>query len=666
MRFTRKQVLAGAAAGAVGATGIYELVDRLATSSPKRPAVVVALPEQHLLDGVRIVQSNDVEVLVPPLHHQIITARLTTDRSGLAEAQKELTHTLDGLDADYVPSPAGLGVTVAWGLPYFRRLVPDATRRMLPHDRRAGRPVIFDAHRFPSDPPATRLESNDVAILLRSDTHAHIDDAEKRLRDTKLFDITSIRRGFAGGGFDGGQSLPKRLAVDAGVPGSELIPDTSELFLGFTSTQRAGMGPGKIANFETLGYVDFRGSDYFRNGTHMHLSHIQEDLETWYLNFDFDERVTTAFRPNLDVPQGTQTVAQGPKDVSDVADVRRDYRSSRRIGHSASIQTTSRLQHAVVGADGTVYPKGAAVPVRADFNTLDNPFAWSVRADETSAVPAAGVHFVVFNPTGDDFRRNRLAMDGVLPGGTIPFPPRDRNQGFNSVLQTTHRQNFLVPPRRNRSFPLARRVVQPKNVRATSYHSSGTVFSSAVASASATEITSSPRRAAIWPNAPSATRSDAFSPKRVARTRSRAVGLPPRWTWPSTVTRVSKPVRLSISSPSRSPTPRLASSLWPNWSTSPLSSAPGSSQPSLTTTIEKFLPLACRLRISPHTWSSSTGFSGIRITSAPPAMPLITAIQPVWRPITSTTMTRLWDSAVVWRRSIASVQMCTAVSKPNV
>jgi hypothetical protein len=46
-------------------------------------------------------------------------------------------------------------------------------------------------------------------------------------------------------------------------------------------------------------------------------------------------------------------------------------------------------------------------------------------------------------------------MDGVLPGGKIPFPPRDRNQGFNSILQTTHRQNFLVPPRRHRSFPLA-------------------------------------------------------------------------------------------------------------------------------------------------------------------------------------------------------------------
>jgi hypothetical protein len=38
----------------------------------------------------------------------------------------------------------------------------------------------------------------------------------------------------------------------------------------------------------------------------------------------------------------------------------------------------------------------------------------------------------------------------------------------------------------------------------------------------------------------------------------------------------------------------------------------------------------------------------------------------VLRPITSTTITRLCDSAVVCRRSIASVAMKTAVSKPKV
>src|SRR5581483_8086558 len=240
--------------------------------------------------------------------------------------------------------------------------------------------------------------------------------------------------------------------------GSDLIPDTAELFLGFTSTQKAGMGPGKIANFERLGYVDFRGSDYFRHGTHMHLSHIREDVEAWYVNFDFDERVSTAFRPNLDVDQGAQTVRQGPQDVSTGVDVHRDYRKSGQIGHSAAIQTTSRLLAHAVGPDGTVYPKGTAIPIRADFNTLDNPFAWAARGSEYSKVPTAGVHFVVFNPTGDDFRRNRLAMDGHLPDGTIAFQPRARGQGFNSIPSTTHRQNYLVPPRRHRSFPLAERL----------------------------------------------------------------------------------------------------------------------------------------------------------------------------------------------------------------
>ena len=299
------------------------------------------------------------------------------------------------------------------------------------------------------------LEANDLAILLRSDTRAHIDDALARIRHSGLLHVTSLRRGFAGGGFDGGHSLPKKMAMAAGVPGADLIPVDSELFLGFTSTQRAAFGPGKIANFETLGYVDLGAADYFREGTHMHLSHVTEDLEAWYINFDFDERVATAFRPNLEVRANTQVVPQGPKQASTVADVRAQHRSTGRMGHSASIQTTSRLQADAVGVDGTHYPKGTAIPIRADFNTLDNPFYFSERPGEIQAGPAAGIHFLSFNPSSDDFDRNRLAMDGVLPGGKIPFPPRDRGQGFNSILRTTHRQNFLVPPRRHRSFPLA-------------------------------------------------------------------------------------------------------------------------------------------------------------------------------------------------------------------
>ena len=456
MKLTRRGFLAGGAATALGAAGVYELVDHLAGTAPRRPAGRL-LPEQHLLDGVQLVRQDGVEVLVPPLHHQLVTVRVEADPhpSSLRDAQQEVERVFSGLEDDYPATPAGLGITVGWGMPYFRRYVPDQASSYIPHDRRAGASALLDAPRFPSDPEETVLEENDGVILLRSDVRDHVDDAVARLRKASPLQITSLRRGFAGGGFEGGTSLPKQMAIDAGVPGADLIPDTSELFLGFTSTQRAGIGPGKIANFETLSFVDMRGTDYFVNGTHMHLSHVTEDLELWYVNFDFDERVTTAFRPGLQVKPNAQTVAQGPEEAQTAADVRRDFDRTGRIGHSAAIQATSRLAEDVTGPDGAHYPKGTAIPIRADFNTLDNPFEFSIRPEELQQGPAAGIHFVVFNPSSDDFHRNRMAMDGVLPDGKLPLPPRDRNQGFNSVLRTTHRQNFLVPPRRHRSFPLA-------------------------------------------------------------------------------------------------------------------------------------------------------------------------------------------------------------------
>jgi hypothetical protein len=458
VRLTRRQALAGAAAGALGAAGVYELVDQLAGSSPRRASAGPLPPEQHLLDGVRQIRDNRVDVLVPPLHHEVLTAKVKVGRTDLPDAQRELERTLTRLEERYAPTPAGLGVTVAWGAPYFERFVRDAWRRHAPHDRRADRPVLLPGRRFPSDPLATLLERNDVAVLLRSDALAHIAEASKALHDVDLFGWTSFRRGFAGGGFDGGPSLPKQMATAAGVAGAELVPDTAELFLGFTSTLKQNLGPRRIVNFETLGLVDLGPNAYFREGTHMHLSHITEDLENWYLNFDFQQRVDTTFRPKLPLPVGTQTVETVVADLPDSDRIARDFRDSKTIGHSSSIQTTSRLPSNHVADDGTVYPKGTAIPQRADFNTLDNPFFWSAtpKLDAMSDEAAAGVHFVVFNPTGDDFERNRLAMDGVLPDGKkLPFFPRQRGQGFNDVLTTTHRQNFLVPPRRHRSFPLA-------------------------------------------------------------------------------------------------------------------------------------------------------------------------------------------------------------------
>src|SRR5262249_25504695 len=64
MKLTRRQAVVGAVAGAVGAGGIYELVDQLTGGTPRRADAASAFREQHLLDGIRVVQSNGIEVLV--------------------------------------------------------------------------------------------------------------------------------------------------------------------------------------------------------------------------------------------------------------------------------------------------------------------------------------------------------------------------------------------------------------------------------------------------------------------------------------------------------------------------------------------------------------------------------------------------------------------------
>ena len=116
---------------------------------------------------------------------------------------------LQDLDAQYTPDPSGLGVTIAWGLPYFSERVAPQAKAHLPFDHRAGKSVLLPTRRFPSDPDATLLERNDVAVLLRSDGREHIDAARKAIfDDLGVFSPTSIRRGFAGGGFDGKQRPP--------------------------------------------------------------------------------------------------------------------------------------------------------------------------------------------------------------------------------------------------------------------------------------------------------------------------------------------------------------------------------------------------------------------------------------------------------------------------
>jgi hypothetical protein len=152
-----------------------------------------------------------------------------------------------------------------------------------------------------------------------------------------LFNVTSIRRGFTGGGETGKQGLASRLALAASIPGAKSIPRNSPVFLGFATTIQSAESSIPVSNFETLpGWTDQWPSGYFKQGTIMPLSHLFQDLAAWYGcgrqgSQDFPayaDRARSMFRPGLSLAPGSVT-ADPPTESE--TDIFRDIQSIRRM-----------------------------------------------------------------------------------------------------------------------------------------------------------------------------------------------------------------------------------------------------------------------------------------------------------------------------------------------
>ena len=207
----------------------------------------------------------------------------------------------------------------------------------------------------------------------------------------------------------------------AQVPGADLIPDTSELFLGFTSTQKAGMGPGhdrelRDARLRRLPRQRLLPPRH----AHAPLAHRRGP-----------RGVVPELRLRRARLDGVPAEPRGEAGHADRARRgRRTSRARRRCGATTSASGTHRAQR---GDPDDVAPAPRHGRPRRRRSTRRAPRSRSAPTSTRSTTrsrgrrpgrdrqptAAAGVHFVVFNPTGDDFHRNRLAMDGVLPGGKI-------------------------------------------------------------------------------------------------------------------------------------------------------------------------------------------------------------------------------------------------------
>jgi hypothetical protein len=198
------------------------------------------------------------------------------------------------------------------------------------------------------------------------------------------------------------------------------------------------------------GFTDQGPESYFAGGAAMHLSHIALDLERWY-RFSRKERLARMFHPRRTDADEVLSVDQSPASTTFREQRDADAATYKLVGHNEQMQYLSRIESDTTTAYGDTVEKGTVFFLRQDFNTVENPFG--VWADgEVSMTPRAAVHFVGIGPSSQHYEKMRLEMDSQDLSRRHDLA--DDAIGFTQVLHTTHRQNFLLPPRAHRSCPL--------------------------------------------------------------------------------------------------------------------------------------------------------------------------------------------------------------------
>ncbi len=475
----RAGVLAAAVA-ALEAAGPLAFVPQraLAAASPSDIqfdiAKFLAVPPQTYGSGV--------EFQMPPVHTVFLTAALK--RTPAKADQAEMDRVLGTIEQYYPWGAANLVTFVAYGLPYFKRLPGGVTGklvaghmpRLLTDDSRY---VLEEAVPGPTDvSPANPeihklrynvdvvIEHNDLLFTLRGDNPAFLSDvlawfggsdklhgqAVKSPAWSGLLSFTSSRHMFVQMG------LPKSIAAKHSLPFADFIQHQSPMWMGFADQQVNGSGPAPICTFKGNSSAHLTtavAGDYFDNGAMQHLSHLILDMLQFFAmktpssapggDGTFVQRVQYAFHaPNIAPGNKNQFIDgggpsllpnqnRGPHYAKRTALGIGTHDGEQRMGHLSCLQRSSRA------ADGT------PIHLRMDgpgFDAMD--------------VPGGGklpkLQFTIFVPSAQFFktlRTNQASLDLQNEFGVSP-----RANGLERFITATRRQNFLIPPRRNRAFPL--------------------------------------------------------------------------------------------------------------------------------------------------------------------------------------------------------------------
>jgi len=342
------------------------------------------------------------------------------------------------------------------------------------------------------------IENNDMLFHFRSDSIANLTAVSLWLQGSNNLNGAKVSSPNFNGLITFGTpriqfvqaGLPRKMADSSGFEFAPRMNPNSSMGMGFIDQQVNAAGPPEITTFagnSSARLTDAVPGSYFDNGSIAHFSHNIEDLYQFYNTpgqdarrpdgEPFTERCQYMFRSNQlgtsngipaagnsdqytngggpafinNVFQGVNAAAAGAQDSAGVftpgnATINATFTGESRVGHEAALQQISRA------ADGT------PMHIRADGPGLDGmdvpaftPYPGQAR------LPAGGaqfkLQFLIYVPTADFFARMRTAQAAQSLQQKF-LQGKDDDNGLERFITATRRQNFLVPPRRNRAFPL--------------------------------------------------------------------------------------------------------------------------------------------------------------------------------------------------------------------
>jgi hypothetical protein len=343
------------------------------------------------------------------------------------------------------------------------------------------------------------IEGNDVLFQFRSDSMTNLAAIPLWFQGSNNLNGAGVPSPNFNGLFSFQQSriqfvqpgLPRTMANDYGFEFAPRINPDSSMTMGFVDQQTNASGPPQICTFvgnSSAKLTDAQPGSYFDNGSIAHFSHVIEDLYQFYAtpNQDsrrpdgepFTERCQYMFRSNqLGTSDGLpadgntdqftngggpafiNNVFQGTGDALLAAQDSAGQFTSTNVSQSATFTGESRVGHIAALQEFSRAADGTPLHIRNDgpgLDTMDVP-AFQLFPGQGTVSPGSyqfKLQFLMFVPTADLFAQMRAAQAAQAFQQQF-LDGDDDDNGLERFLTATRRQNFLVPPRRHRAFPLA-------------------------------------------------------------------------------------------------------------------------------------------------------------------------------------------------------------------